>query len=525
MWIRNSVAPVERSCIPPYSFYHDLIPAYWTHSAKDGETGSFRWICTLARKMGAGSLLIEDAGSWPEILAELDALEIASAVADGEASAAAITFLTRRHRRNAQSPRTKDVIGQAVVVTFPTLDGPKSYVFEANIRLPSRGRAAVPLINNYVPLAREVETLVKGERHRFKGIYFCEQNGLTTVCAHSALRTVVHAITGMRLSTAEVQRRLGAATQDGGVRSRDLIQAIEGFGRKARVYSFASADASKPAGAAVDTPWGVLTSAIEAGHPALLIVKSEGPVDHVMPVLGYTLNTDEWHPHAATQYLRAPEPFLSSSHWIDHLIINDDLAGPYYCLAQAWATAGRGGALLGVITIIPEEAEVTPALAEPTAHSALKSMLIPEIDEALPSQARWWRYLVDTITNDSCRPVLRTTLASRDGYLAHLEETASHMRRTLDPDIVDRLRGALPPTFWLCEVSLPHLYVGNRAKLGEIMIRPSPRLATGESALNMVIGFRLPSVVGWRDGTDLLAQRCSLDEHARLMGEPGTHDW
>lgn len=526
MWTRNSVAFVERSCTRPrYSFYHDLIPAYWSSSRREGETGPLRWICTLARKMGVRSLTIEDARAWPEVKAELDALEAASPGVQGCASAVAITFLSRRYTRNAPAPGTKDVIGQAVVLTYPRPDGPYSYVFEANFRVPARNRDTGPLMNNYVPMAREVEVRIRDRQHRFAGIYFCEQNGLTTLCAHSALRTIAHAVGKGRLSTAEVQRLLGPATGDGGVMASHLRKAIEGFGPKARLYTFGPVGTRGTGDEAPDTPWGVLTSAIEAGHPALLIVKSDGPVDHVMPVLGYTLNTDEWHPHAADLYREAPEPFLSSSHWVDHLIINDDLAGPYYCLAQAWASASQGAAPLAVITVIPEEADVTPALAEPTAHLALTGSLLPEIDAVFPSRARWWRYLVDRLSEDGYRPVLRTTLAARADYLAHLAETAARMRRTLDPDIVDELAQALPPTFWLCEVSLPNLYVGNRAKLGEIIVRPSPRLRPDESALELVVGFRLPTVVGWRVGDDLLVRPCALDDHARLIGSPGSQEW
>ena len=243
-----------------------------------------------------------------------------------------------------------------------------------------------------------------------------------------------------------------------------------------------------------------------------------------MPVLGYTLNTDEWHPHAANLYRRTPEPFLSSSHWVDHLIINDDLSGPYYCLAQSWASNGRGTVPLAVITVIPEDVDVTPALAGTIAHAALRKSLLPVIDQAFGLRARWWRYLADRLSNDY-RPVVRTTLVERADYLVYLRETAVRMRRTLDPFIVEALERSLPAAFWLCEVSLPNLYVGNRAKLGEVMIRTAPRLRPGERPLEMIVGFRLPAVVGWRDGGRLVARRTRLDEHARLIGAPNPIEW
>ncbi|NKL25401.1 hypothetical protein GFL92_01015 [Rhizobium leguminosarum bv. viciae] len=501
------------------------------------ERGAFRWICTLARKMGAKSFLVEDAFDRLNVSQELSYLWDNCDPGDrhGDVRAVAITFLSKGPK-SKQADVSQSVIAQAILITFPRNGIQQSYVFEASIRLPSRGRTAKPLLNNYLPLARDLKILVSEKEYSFKGIYFCEQNGTTTLCAHSALKVVAHAAFNRKIPAKEIQELLGGdVVQAGGVKTDHLMEAFQKLGLNAVLYNF------KPSGkkrlGEEENPWPVLCSAIEAGHPALLIVETQDKgITHVLPVLGYTLNSDEWHPHASDSYRTKQTDFLSSSEWIDHLIINDDLMGPLYCLSQSWLKRTHRETRLtpssptaknpslgglrprGIITLAPDQIEISAPVAEKCAYESMQ-MLLPELNTGWNIKGRWWRYLVDK----KPRVVFRTTVAEKQHYLDHLMKMHGSKQSQQVSSLMLHLHNTLPDVFWLSEVSLPNLYAGNRAKLGEVCIRISDRNFV--SHLDTVVGFRFPGIVGFREGDYLTADTWGLNGHSRFVGDSALDEW
>jgi hypothetical protein len=82
-----------------------------------------------------------------------------------------------------------------------------------------------------------------------------------------------------------------------------------------------------------------LYSFVESGYPAVLSFTTsgdeEGPIPHVVPVFGHTLNSDSWFPTAFAGYVgRAVEdkPYLSTLDWVADFIVNDDNFGMYFSL-------------------------------------------------------------------------------------------------------------------------------------------------------------------------------------------------
>lgn len=487
--------------------------------------------------MGARSFLVEDALDRLSVGQELSYLWDSRDPRDnhGNMRAVAITFLTCG-AKSKQRDIAKDVIAQAIIITFPRNGIQQSYVFEASIRLPSRGPTSKPLLNNYLPLARDLKICVSGEEYTFQGIYFCEQNGATTLCVHSALKVVTHAAFNRKLPAKEVQELLGGdVVEAGGVTTDNLMDAFHKLKLNPVLYNF------KPSGnkqlGDEENPWPLLCSAIEAGRPALLIVETQGKkIDHVLPVLGYTLNSDEWHPHASDSYRKKQADFLSSSEWIDHLIINDDLMGPLYCLSQSWLKRTHRETRLtgssktsknpslgglrprGIIVLAPDQVEISAPVAEKCAYDSMK-MLLPVLDSNWNVRGRWWRYLVDK----KPRLVLRTTMTEKQPYLDHLMKMHGSRRSVRMSSLMSLLQEKLPDVFWLSEISLPNLYAGNRAKLGEVCIRISDRNFV--SHLDTVVGFRFPGIMGIRDGNDLRAGTWGLNGHARFAGGSALEEW
>ncbi len=521
MWNRVSHSSVERDCRFPFSFYHQLIPEYWTSTEPDGEEGPFRWICTLARKMGVQSLLVEDALGRPDVSAEISGLERSpGSSGSGDCEAVTITYFSARKGKadKASTLPGEHVIAQATIVTFPSSQGRTSYVFEAMFRMPRHAGTKLPLLNNYVPLATDVEFRWLGRTHSTRGIYFCGQNGRTSLCAHSAVRMIMRAMQGQVPSTEHLAGLLGPVTAEGGIGLAKVQEAIRAFGLKPVQYTFKS----KRARGAVDTPWGVLCSTIESGYPALLAVPAGDDVGHVLPVLGYTLNTDEWHPHASGLH-GSSQPFISSAEWIDHVIVNDDSCGPYQCIARTCLQDGREGSAwkglrpTAIVAILPEAADVTPSVAESVAFQFLKSNL-ERLDERVnefASGSEWWRYLADR----RHRLVLRTTWASKADYLGQF---SARQGPRLPQEVSEAFGRHLPEALWVCEVSLPNLYAGNRAKLGEVLIRTSPKIRLGRGG---IVGFRLPSIAGWRDNAGFWVAPSEWAAHSRLLGDVNEQEW
>lgn len=536
MWRRSNAKTKTKSCELPYSFYHDLIPNFWHSPVDERERGTFGWICTLARKMGAKSFIVENVIDRADVQQEIGFIYEHRDAEDhtGEVGAVAITFTSRSAKsKKSLSELGKHILAQAIIVSYPRHGRPHSYVFEGNVRVPGRGKPEATLLNNYLPMARDLTVRVVGTDYSLKGIFFCQQNGTTTACAHSAVKVVVHGASDEKLSASRLNDLLDGDAVGGGTTTLKLVAAFERLGMRPTLYDF-----TKRRGGQLDNPWTLLCSAVEAGSPALLIFRTGAEqIDHVLPILGYTVNSDEWHPHASDLYRLKEEGFVSSSEWIDHLIINDDLTGPLYCLSQSWLKQARStkipadtkakprgrksaGPLIptAAITLLPDQVDISATLAENLAYAAFQKLL-PGVDGILDLNDRWWRYLLDK----EPRPVFRTTIIEKERYFEHLSKMHDASHSSTEDETLGALREALPSVFWLCEISLPNLYAGNRAKLGEIFIRPSPRKWKNE--LETVKGFRFPGVIGWQKDGNFFVEPCGLVSHFRLIGQSAQQEW
>lgn len=57
-----------------------------------------------------------------------------------------------------------------------------------------------------------------------------------------------------------------------------------------------------------------------------------------------------------------------------------------------------------------------------------------------------------------------------------------------------RLEDELPELMWMCELSVPNLFLANRARLGEVLI--DARASVRDSGVGAIRMFRLPSLLG-----------------------------
>lgn len=437
------------------------------------------------RKQGAQSFVVESAISLPDIVTDVDSLDGVNG-GGGSAEALAVSFF-KVDLSNVEitSATDEDFLGQVIVVNYRkpgSSDFDVSYIFEAVLPPPSLRKSGdqTRLLNNFVCSDGEFKRTVKGRDFAVKGVYYCQQNSLTHVCAHSCLRMVLNTVDGQSglLTSASINNSLGIVPPLAGLRI-DQIEAIinSRADRKAFVIDCSTIDSQMYVSA--------LAAIVESGFPALLVFTTgDAGVEHVVTVFGHTRNTDQWHPQAIPAYAGPTSaPYYTGAAWISHFLIHDDNFGPYYTLSNRALDSNPSVQAHWIIAVMPTQPTIPPHLAEVIGAYILSNNLS---SWAPLAQGRWFDY----ITRSNWTYVLRTILVSKQAYLDHLKAAKAHdnsAATTQDYSNFD----SLPDQFWMVEFSLPSLFLGNRSKLGEVLIHSKGEL--GDNPLDLVIGARVPS--------------------------------
>lgn len=511
MWTELSTVEACLPCRQPFSFFFDVVETYWKASSSNRLT--LHRICTLARKQGASFLLVETALGRTDVLEEIDDLD-ASYGDGGAAEAISISFFTSEEEneklcsRPIASVNESDFLGQVTLINYRppgSTEFKHSYVFEAVLSPPAHRASSgvtTPLLNNFVGTDGEFKRPVRGREFSLRGIFYCQQNGRTNVCAHASLRMALNSILGKPIiSSRSINTRFALATPVPGLslgQIKDVIDSVDGV----------SASVVPCEGMSATKYLTILSSVVESGHAALLVfTTSQDNIEHVVTVFGHTRNSDEWHPEAIPAYAGpASARFYSSSAWIDHFLIHDDNFGPYYALSSRALEVDAKVRAQWIIALHPVDPTTRPEFAEGAAAAILANWL-PTL--APLGEGKWF----ELITQESHKYVLRTILIEKTRYLAHLTESVAHDGTKLSAESVAEL-DFLPEWFWMVEFSLPALYTGNRSKLGEVIIDAfaSPNSLFGDTLL----ALRMPSLLAIRDEKGFVAAHTELLAHSPI---------
>lgn len=151
--------------------------------------GVMRRIFSLARKHGFQSVLIEslDEATCPTVAEENSAM----AVRDRSFTKSDVQRLSFFRCRPGAEPASDDFIGSAVFKTdhFTGLPRPRSHVFET--LLPPHRKSEE---NNFIHCGRTYDFKTAVGDFSASGVLYAQQNDLTFVCAHVALRTALSSI-------------------------------------------------------------------------------------------------------------------------------------------------------------------------------------------------------------------------------------------------------------------------------------------------------------------------------------------
>lgn len=390
-----------------------------------------------------------------------------------------------------------ELMGALVLVSFPALNGvAQSYVFEAilDVAVARSEGGLKERFASFVHVADICDVTVGGQRFEIEASYFCQQNRLTTMCAHSALKTTLwHALDRAYQPATRVMNAVAATVpgHDGwkasaGLSLRQCAAICDEFDRKLVSWKF---EGGRNANVA---PYELAYLLQECGLPSVIVFRTSAGDDdyHVVPVVGHTLNTDEWFPVALDAYphirldpMRSlVREFLPAAEWVPHLVIHDDILGPYYSLSHSSLTrdARAGEDFIGracwVLAVAPKG---FPDSANPVFAQKVGWVYLRELWSAFGvNHESPWTERLRVLWNGRSRTalantVLRTTLVQPDQYLAHLEDSVTHAGESPNLDgIRTRLRRELGEheLVWMIEFTLPELYCGNRSKVGELLL-------------------------------------------------------
>lgn len=470
-------------CRPPFSFYFDVIDAYWRH--QQGNSAPLHRICTLARKQGATFLSVTSAVNQPGVTEELDRLD-AECNSGGAAEAILFTFFRAEHPVNVETLTADAILGYAILINYRksgSVAFDHSYIYEAVFKPPVRYTKGVlePLVDNFIYRQVEFPLQLFGKSLVLRGVYYCQQNTLTSCCAHAALRmalTTVYATPPV--SNQSINQQLGLQQPGQGL---SITQIEDIISNHRNVVSKTTDCTTLPEG----TYLSILGSIIEFGDVALLIFTTNLGTEHVVTVFGHTQNSDEWHPQAIKEYAGpGSAQFYTSSSWIDHFLIHDDNFGPYFTLSTRALEVDPNVKPHWIVALQGIKSNVLPAYAETLASIVLQNFL-PSF--AGQQGGKWLEY----ITRRQWTYVLRPLLVKRDAYLQHLRALKGHDGTVMKDGEFGPLQG-LPDYFWLVEFSLPSLFTGNRSKLGEVLVDAITPLDKANPT-ELVLGLRIPEVL------------------------------
>ena len=456
---------------------------------------AFHRLCSLMRKMKVKSAIVEEVSpQYSEIIEECQALN-ARFNKKIKIMAYRITFLQKEvfDLQEVEALSDNDFLSSTIIINFQEPNkGWKSYVFYSIMTLPKMELSKdvlgtdkdvmLPLLNNYFHVYKSFqrEVVISESRtvnYTITGTYFCQQNSLTSVCAHAALCMILNNMKNMiQLIHPENINKIIEVDHDS-IKFGDDGKATftdKEIRRVLKGHSLASELLD-----CFDAPNieynDYIYKYLESGCPVLLVFKTSFDVSHVVPILGHTLNTDMWRPEAEVAY--SPSSQLeayrinlkkSASAWVDHFIIHDDNFGMYFCLpvdALKRVTLPKHDPTFRAhyaVVIKPAEVLTPPREAEDASMIVTLDILEWRLNTGNPLDT-WTKRVLNRVFNGR-QVTVRTFLTSKDAYSNSLNEKDFTGNEFSEKDKEELLR-KLPKTFWLSEITLPELYTANKKKL------------------------------------------------------------
>lgn len=473
-----------------------------------------RRIFSLARKHGFQSVTVEslDESSCSTLADENAAL----AIRDPSFTSSEVQRLSFFRCLPGHDPEPGDFIGSAVFKTdhFTGLPRPRSHVFEALLP-PHRTTEE----NNFIHCGRRYTFKTPAGDFSARGVLYAQQNDITFVCAHVALRTALAPfLSEGDISYSEINRMAGVDHRG--------IRVGGGTGLSPEQMEAVLTDLRIPYEKIVHEPADALIlptdyqrnlyGFIESGAPALLGFELEDPSApaggagrHIIPVIGHTFNEDAWVPEADRHYFAKGLSYYPSESWLSTFVAHDDNFGPYYCLPRNFLKKENFRLSLGLKRF---DSPFGAVEAETLAFGYAQIL-----SQVFDKSGRDWLDRFSVFTRHGSLVIRVQTVTSTD-YLQHLKTLADWRGASMESDLRSQLADTLPDYFWMAELSAPELFTATRHKFGEFAIAADKPHATD---LSLLIAARLPGYLLMRDNGRIDVRPTRLEGHTPLFSRFG----
>jgi len=474
-----------------------------------------RRIFSLARLLNYQSLLIEElAENTCQLLTEENAtLRLRRPDYEGSTT----HRLSFWHCLPDQPAAPSDFIGYAIFKSdrFTGLLRPQDHIYESvmpPIRLAEQ--------NNFIHCRRTYAVQTAAGGQSVSGVLYAQQNDLTFVCAHVAMRTALACLLpDGDISYARMNGLVGVDHQarlvgeGAGLSPDDLEAILTGLGiTHEKIIHEPSQGLDLPTEFQRD-----LYGFIESGCPALVGFELEDPNPgpdgsprHIVPIIGHTFNDDAWVPDAQRSYFGSQLRYFSSESWLSSYVLHDDNFGPYYCLPRHFLKKDNFRIILGL------QRQATAFGASDA--EAVGFDFLQAIAKNTPSIGQDW-YDRFTIYSRQGLLVLRSLLVERAAYVRHLQEMRSWEGNPLEAAVISRLENHLPERFWMIEASAQELFTASRRKFGELLLScttPLPRPLN----LTPMLAARLPGMLLISQPGGLATMTSQLQGHTPIFIAP-----
>jgi hypothetical protein len=489
------IIPIER----PYSFFQLI-------GTRFAGCQPLRRFFSQVRMHQGRTMVIEKLGAPEDLREENEDLRIRNP-AMAPLAAYRLSFFTSKFttRRGLATAADDDFIGYAIVKEDenPPL-GSTRRVYESVLR-PSR------MVNNFVRGGQDWPCQAGGKTFKVNGYLYAQQNGLTNVCAHVALRSVAARFhPNGDMSYREMNRLLGVDhlnVKITGLTYQQMQAVLEAAGAKCFPADYTEPSANPP-------PFQkYIYGSVESGYPAIVIfgtIAADGSL-HAVPVFGHTLNQDTWVPSADLSYFRIGEgtKYIPSESWLSMFVAHDDNWGSNYCIPRHYLRSqpppvpgqskpkpedAVSQCVAHVISTMPKEVKLNPVRAEIIGADYLFTIL-PQLP---PDNNPWAQRLA--LYAKAHLLVLRPYLLDPAEYTAHLAKVKDWQGKPVRETLIRDLKANLTKErLWMIELSVPELFSANLRKVGEVLIRAELLPAVDRDLASFVLA-RLPGYFALLEG-------------------------
>ena len=452
-----------------------------------------RRIFSIARKLGYQSLLQEELSEQDSLLLLKENAMLALRAPDFKKSKVIRLCFFRTTPDQQPNDACGDCLGYAVfkIDHFSGAPQPKFHIYEAVMR-PSRSERG----NNFIHCSKHFTVSTTIGRFSVEGALYAQQNDLTFVCAHVALRTVIAAASpnndsdycqiNQLLGIDHTTRQLGSSANapNSGLDRNEMEAVFKHCG-----LDFTTTVHEPGTAEFTGEFQRELYSSIESGMPALLGFELDPAPNgspqgrHIIPVLGHTFNEDTWVADASRAYFEGGLQYYSSESWLSTYVTHDDNFGPYLCLPRHFIRKKNFRISFGLLR---SSQNMTAVDAEAVGLDFCNALA-----KTFAREKSGWLGRFAAFANTGLL-VLRTIQLQKREYLEHLKQSTSWNGARHPADTLAQIEATLPEHFWLIEASAPELFAASRRKFGEVLI-DTTIAPNGTDPTPLWLGARLPS--------------------------------